>query len=116
MIMSRYAMSKFMSIEDRDDKIMKDKEAERIINVFRKNGLTIELGSQFSVKGQVAQLLNSSEDLTFELEAKARAFDWLAEKDYLIPDGKYMLESNGSTYFERSLLECVQKAMEAESE
>ena len=36
---------------------MKDEE---ILKIFERNGLKIELGAPFSVKGQIAQLLNGA--------------------------------------------------------
>ena len=45
---------------------MEDKEAERIVEIFKSNGMRIELGTQFSVKGQIAQLLNGCEQLLRE--------------------------------------------------
>lgn len=40
-----------------------DEKAQRIINIFGKNGICIELGEQYSVKGQIAQLINGSAEL-----------------------------------------------------
>ena len=42
---------------------MKDVQAERILTIFKKAGLTVEPGAQFSVRGQIAQLLNGCEEL-----------------------------------------------------
>ena len=42
---------------------MKDVQAERILNLFKDAGLQIEPGANFSVRGQIAQLLNGCEEL-----------------------------------------------------
>lgn len=42
---------------------MTDDQAEQIVKIFENAGMTIELGAQFSVKGQIAQLLNGCEKL-----------------------------------------------------
>lgn len=42
---------------------MEDKEAERIIEIFKSEGMQIELGAQYSVRGQIAQLLNGCKKL-----------------------------------------------------
>lgn len=47
---------------------MTDDQAERIVKIFADAGMTIELGAQFSVKGQIAQLLNGCEKLIEQCE------------------------------------------------
>ena len=42
---------------------MEDKQAEEIIQLFKDAGMRIELGAQYSVRGQIAQLLNGCEKL-----------------------------------------------------
>jgi hypothetical protein len=42
---------------------MKDVQAERILNLFKECGLEITPGATFSVRGQIAQLLNGCERL-----------------------------------------------------
>lgn len=42
---------------------MKYERAEQVIMIFEDAGMTIDIGATFSVKGQVAQLLNGSEAL-----------------------------------------------------
>lgn len=42
---------------------MKDERAQEIVKIFEDAGMTVELGANFSVKGQIAQLLNGSEAL-----------------------------------------------------
>jgi len=42
---------------------MEDKQAEEIVEIFKEAGMKIELGAQYSVKGQIAQLLNGCERL-----------------------------------------------------
>ena len=55
---------------------MEDKQAEEIVKIFQEAGLKIELGAQYSVKGQIAQLLNGCGrllELTHNLEFKQDA-------------------------------------------
>lgn len=40
---------------------MKDSEAERIVQIFKDAGMRIEIGETYSVRGQIAQLLNGVE-------------------------------------------------------
>ncbi len=50
---------------------MKDKRAEEVVKIFKDAGMTIEPGAHFSVKGQIAQLLNGSEALQAECECSS---------------------------------------------
>lgn len=42
---------------------MNDEQVDEIVKIFQDSGMTIELGAQYSVKGQIAQLLNGCEVL-----------------------------------------------------
>ena len=42
---------------------MEDKQAELIVEIFKNEGMRIELGAQYSVQGQIAQLLNGCQKL-----------------------------------------------------
>jgi hypothetical protein len=41
----------------------KDMKSREIVKAFSDNGMRIEIGAQFSAKGQVAQLINTSRKL-----------------------------------------------------
>lgn len=50
--------------------VFPDFDNDVIIDTFRRNGFLIELGASYSVKGQIAQLLNALEELA-RLNGKA---------------------------------------------
>lgn len=62
---------------------MKDERAEEIVKIFKDAGMTIELGANFSVKGQIAQLLNGSEALieqcavVVESQDRGANYEWV---------------------------------------
>lgn len=47
---------------------MTDDQAGTIIKIFQNAGMTIELGAQFSVRGQIAQLLNGCGELIHQID------------------------------------------------
>ncbi len=54
---------------------MKDERAKEVVKIFEDAGMTIELGANFSVKGQIAQLLNGSEALIEQCAAVVETQD-----------------------------------------
>ena len=63
---------------------MTNDQAEKILKIFRNEGMLIQPGDQYSVKGQIAQLLNGCEKL---IDQCAIIGGWEAEKCKSIPDG-----------------------------
>ncbi len=47
-----------------------NEQAEIFVKIFRESGLVIELGAQYSVKGQIAQLINGSKKLIEEMQSE----------------------------------------------
>lgn len=43
---------------------MKDKQAEKIVQIFKDAGMNIEIGAAYSVRGQIAQLINGCKNMT----------------------------------------------------
>lgn len=62
---------------------MEDERAEAIVKIFEDAGMTIDLGANFSVKGQIAQLLNGSEALVeqcakvVESQDRGAKYEWV---------------------------------------
>lgn len=52
---------------------------EEILRLFERNGMRIELGAQFSARGQIAQLLNGCRELVRKYEADARRYQYLRD-------------------------------------
>ncbi|HEB34796.1 MAG TPA: hypothetical protein ENI18_03000 [Candidatus Aminicenantes bacterium] len=50
-------------MEKKAAEALKDERAEEIVEIFKEAGLRIEPGAQYSVKGQIAQLLNGCKKL-----------------------------------------------------
>ena len=50
-----------------------NEQAEKFIKIFSESGLIIDLGAQYSVKGQVAQLINGCKKLTEDMQAEIDA-------------------------------------------
>ena len=53
--------------------------SEDILELFKRNGMRIELGAQFSAKGQIAQLLNGCRELVRKYEDDARRYQYLRD-------------------------------------
>lgn len=45
---------------------LEDKECDKILDIFKKAGMRIDIGENSSVKGQIAQLLNGVTELIKE--------------------------------------------------
>jgi hypothetical protein len=63
---------------------MKDSTCEKIVDIFKDVGMLIESGATYSVKGQIAQLLNGAEKTGLLCE-------WISVDDaYPEKDGLYL--------------------------
>ena len=95
---------------------MKDKRAEEVVKIFKGAGMTIELGANFSVKGQIAQLLNGVAELQQEnnalLKDKAR-LDWLADVNQTV--GSVLLPRDIVERNLGSMRDAIDEAMSIES-
>lgn len=102
-----------------------DKRAEEVVKIFKDAGMIIELGANFSVKGQIAQLLNGSKALQAECEKlrkdadmkellkdKAR-LDWLADVNQTV--GSVLLPTDIVERNLSSLRDALDEAMLIES-
>ncbi len=67
---------------------MRDVQAERILTIFKSAGVEIEPGATFSVRGQIAQLLNGCEEL---IDQCAIAAGKTVESQN-IPDGQSVVD------------------------
>ena len=67
---------------------MKDVQAERILTLFKDAGLEIVPGANFSVRGQIAQLLNGCEELIDQCAIAAGR----TTESQRIPDGQQVAD------------------------
>ena len=58
---------------------------EEILGIFSRNGMRIELGAQFSAKGQIAQLLNGCKEFAEYINPIASQLS-LKHKHFRCPD------------------------------
>lgn len=65
--------SPLLAILDAEILMANDGHAEKIIKIFQQEGMRIQLGAQYSVKGQIAQLINGCKKLT-DREIKDNGF------------------------------------------
>ena len=61
-------------------------ESEEVLGIFRRNGLQIELGAQYSVRGQIAQLLNGCKVYAEYIRRESYTMD-------IVEENKGLLES-----------------------
>jgi len=79
-----------------------NEQAERIVKIFSESGLIIELGAQYSVKGQIAQLINGCKKLIEEMQSEIDAlksgkpFGWMFEEKHISPRWIYNNRLTGS--------------------
>lgn len=55
-------------------------DSEKIIDIFKKHGVKIESGATFSIKGQIAQLINGAYEIFEEsrIQGRTEAFDYIS--------------------------------------
>jgi hypothetical protein len=77
------------SRKERKGKTMTDVQTERVLEIFKDTGMIIELGANFSVRGQIAQLLNGCEQLIDKCAIIAGTEDELSNH----PDGQRVADA-----------------------
>ncbi len=61
---------------------MTDKRSKQILKVFSENGIRIEIGARYSVKGQIAGLLNGTSEIMSSSERLCQIYFRIASEAF----------------------------------